>query len=194
MKLKHALSLLSLATCAAISTSALAQTGTITVNGKVIADTCTVNITGQGSSVTGGFPNYTITLPDVSSASLSSAGATAGDTEFSVELSGCTLSAGTTRMWAFFSGGNVNSSTGRLNNTGGTLDVSFQLTNGLGGAAIQAGGSAAGAPGSNQGTSVAFQSGSASKKYAVRYYANSALPSGAAGNVSSSVTYNIQYH
>jgi len=194
MKLKHALSLLSLATCAAISTSALAQTGTITVNGKVIADSCTPNITGGGTSVTGTAPNFTVTLPDVSSASLSSAGATAGDTAFTLELTGCTLSAGTTQMWAFFSGGNVNPTTGRLNNTGSSLDVSFQLTNGFGGAPIIAGGSAAGAPGAGQGSSATFSAGSASKQYAVRYYANSGLPSGAAGNVSSSVTYNIQYH
>jgi len=195
MKLKHTLSLLSLAICVAASTCALAQTGTVTINGEIIADSCTANITSSGGSGSGG--NFVVNLDQVSYGIFNAGGVTAGDKPFTIELTGCTTSAGTTSMWAHFTGANVNGN-GRLNTTG-TADVTFELTDGFGGTPIVAGGSAgAGGPGANQGTGATFTgtnpNRSASKQYAVRYYAESALAASDAGTLSSVVTYNIQYY
>jgi len=193
MKLKHSLSLMALAVCAAASTSALAQTGTITINGEIVADSCTANISSSGGSGSGA--NFTVNLDPVSYSTLT-AGATPGEKPFTIELTGCTVSAGTTSMWAHFTGPQVNGD-GRLNTTG-TAPVTFQLTDGFGGAPIVAGGSAAsGGPGANQGSGATFSgtnpNQTASKQYAVRYYAESTVAVGDAGALSSQVTYNIQY-
>jgi len=194
MKLKTTLSLLSLAICAVASTTALAQTGTITINGEIVADSCTANITSSGGS--GGSGNYIVNLDPVSYGVFPAANEVAGEKPFTIELTGCTLSGTNTSMWAHFTGANVNSD-GRLNTTG-TAPVTFELTDGFGGAAIVAGGSAgAGGPGAGQGTGATFTGSnpnqSASKEYAVRYHSEAALTAADAGALSSSVTYNIQY-
>lgn len=57
---------------------------TITFKGEVTGQTCQVSVDGQGSSV--------ILLPAVSSSSLTSQGAVANPTTFTIGLSGCTQS------------------------------------------------------------------------------------------------------
>jgi len=193
LPLKPALSLLALAICAAASTSALAQTGTITINGEIIADSCTANITSSGGS--GGGGNFVVNLDQVSYGIFTAANVPAGEKPFTIELTGCTTSAGTTSMWAHFTGANV-AADGRLDTT--HAKMAFELVDGFGGSAIKAGGSAPSTgPGADQGSGATFSgtnpNRSASKQYAVRYSSKAALLATDAATFSSSVTYNIQY-
>jgi len=193
MKLKYSLSLLSLAACAALSTSALAQsTGTLNINGFISPVSCTPTLSG------GAISGNTLTLPDAFIDTLNSSGATAGQTPFTFELSGCTTSVGINNMWVHFSGSNVDGS-GRITPTSGSNNIRFELLNGPGGSVISAGGTAgATGPSASQGTAAQFSGAnpnrSASKTYAVRYYAQNALTLADVGAVSSSVTYSVQYY
>jgi len=80
MKLKHSLSLLALATCAAVSTSALAQTANVDFEGRILDTICSGIIAGDAGTVrlTGALVSE---LPDIDS--------TAKLTRFPVELTGC---------------------------------------------------------------------------------------------------------
>ncbi len=71
---------------AASSSATLAYDGTITFNGKVVDQTC---------SVTTGTDPLTVTLPTVSTKSLDSTGKVAGLTPFTISLSGCNTAAAT---------------------------------------------------------------------------------------------------
>ncbi len=72
--------------CAALApAAAFAADGTITINGAVTAQTCTIN---------GGTPNFTVTLPKVSTSSLATAGTKAGATQFTIALTNCTPASG----------------------------------------------------------------------------------------------------
>jgi len=191
MKLKTSLSLLSLAVCAACSTAAFAQhSGTLTVNGNITDVSCTPTLTG------GAISGSTLTLPNALVSQLATAAATANETPFSFELTGCTTSGGINNLWVHFSGANVDSN-GRLKPTSGSNNVRFELRDGAN--MVVAGGTAGGAgPGTGQGTGAAFTGSNpfraASKSYAVRYYAESGLTTADTGTVQSSVTYNIYYY
>jgi len=191
MKLKTSLSLLSLAICAAASTSAMAQSsGTLNIEGFISPVSCTPQLTATTGN--------TLKLPDAVLTDLNANGAFTGQTEFKFEASGCTT-VGVDNMWVHFSGANVDAN-GRIRPTTGTQNVRFELLNGLGGAAIVAGGTVpgVGAPGANQGTAAAFSgtnpNRTVSKSYAVRYRAEQALAAADVGAVTSSVTYNVIYH
>jgi len=191
MKLKHAISLLSLAICAAASTSAFAQsTGTIEVKGFISPVSCTPNLTG------GKIGGNTLTLDEVVLTDLNASGAFAKETTFAFEASNCST-VGVDNMWVHFSGPNVDTN-GRIRPTIGTQNVRFELLNGSGGSQIIAGGTASGAPGAGQGTSAPFSgsnpSRSATKTYAIRYRAEQALGAADIGEVASSITYNVLYH
>jgi len=193
MKLKTTLSLLALASCAALSTSAMAQsTGTIELKGFISPVSCTPKLSG------GSIQGNTLSLPDAVLTDLNANGAFTGQTEFKFEATGCTT-VGVDNMWVHFSGTNVDGN-GRIRPTTGTQNVRFELLNGPGGAAIVAGGPVPGvvAPGANQGTAAAFSGSNpnrtASKTYAVRYRAEQALAAADVGAVTSSVTYNVIYH
>ena len=85
MNIKH----LSLALIAAASaTVAMADTGTITFNGLVVADTCTTTLTG-------GATGTAVTLPTVQTTALAAANNTAGQTSFSLSVTGCDATAAT---------------------------------------------------------------------------------------------------
>lgn len=75
-----------------VSAPVLAADTTIIINGKVVAAACTVDNSGS----------YTITMPDVTAATLSTAGTAGADKDFSVTLSACPT--GTTNVVAKFSG------------------------------------------------------------------------------------------
>jgi len=195
MKLKTSLSLLALASCAAISTSALAQSsGTLNINGNISLVNCTPQLS---SNVLGN----TLTLDDAFIGELDAAAKTTQETAFSFELAGCTTSGSIGNMWVHFSGSNVDAN-GRLNLTTAPSQATknklrFELLDGPGGAAIKAGQAAAAQPGADQGTAVQFTgtnpNRSASKVYAVRYYALAALDASDAGAVASSVTYTVVF-
>jgi major type 1 subunit fimbrin (pilin) len=77
-----ALGLLSVLCAGALNAQA-ADTGTITFNGSIVDNTCSVSVDGQGA-------DGTVTLPDVTAATLKEKGSTAGKTGFKLEVSGCT--------------------------------------------------------------------------------------------------------
>jgi len=197
MKLKTSLSLLALASCAAISTSALAQsTGTLNINGFISPVSCTPVLSGANLS------GNTLTMDDVFIDDLNT-NTTAGETPFTFDLTGCTTSLGVNNMWVHFSGPNVDGS-GRLTPTSGSNNIRFELLNGPGGTPITAGGavpSGLATPTASQGTSAPFNppapattNRSASKTYAVRYYRQNVLTAADIGAVASTVTYNVMYH
>ncbi|MDM1019188.1 fimbrial protein [Acinetobacter sp. VNK23] len=77
MKIKH-LALAFVAMGAA--NMAMAASGTITFTGQVVQDTCTVAVNGSGANVV---------LPTVQASAFSTAGTTAGNTPFTVNVTGC---------------------------------------------------------------------------------------------------------
>ena len=163
---------------AGLSSQAMANTGTITFTGELTANTCNV-------SVDGGAASSTVTLPTVTAGALDASGKSAGDTAFTLALSGCT---GTlTTASAFFEAGAGVNTDGRLVNTGDAKNVDIQLLDGSNANAVIKAGSA------EQITSAGYvdvSGGTASLPYTARYYATGASE---AGTVASSVTYSIQY-
>lgn len=158
-----------------------ASTGTITFNGELTATTCDVSVDNQAADAT-------ITLPTVGTNQLAAAGATAGNTGFSMALSKC---AGTLKTAsAFFEpGSSVDLVTGRLKNmTGTATNVGLQLRDGS--SASQAVIKAGNASQVTNTSYVDISTGSANLPYAVEYYANGATT---AGTVVSNVVYSIQY-
>lgn len=168
--------ILAIAAVAALSQAAQASDGTITFNGALQNATCT--ITGGG--------NQTVTLPTLSTASLASAGTTAGDTLFNIAVTGCT--AGLTSANAYFeAGGNIDTATGRLKNTGAATNVQIQLLNGNGSVVNLAGSTSA----AQSTVAAALTSGAGTQSFIARYYATGATT---AGSVASSVTYSMVYN
>ncbi|MEP7185102.1 MAG: fimbrial protein [Rhodanobacter sp.] len=157
---------------------ASASDGTIAINGQVNAATCTVAVTGTSGS--------TVTLPTVATTVLATSGNTAGQTAFSVGLTGC--SSGVTKAATYFEAGPTVNAAGRLNNsTSGAANVNVQLVNSDGTTPIVIGSAA---PSSGVG-SFAVASGSATLNYFARYYATGAAGAGA---VSTSVTFSMVYN
>jgi len=194
MKLKHTLSLLALAVCAAASSSALAQTGTIDIKGNIASSGCVPSLSG---SVTG----TTVKLNTVAIAALPG-NVGVGEVPFTFDFTGCDVIPSTTQVWVHFAGSNVDTasgSAGYIIPTTGSSNVRFRLKDGMGGSVILAGGAApsGGAPGANQGTSVGFTgvnpSMEAHKTYAIEYWSAAALTASDAGAVKSAVTYTVVF-
>lgn len=176
------ISLISLATLAALSATVMqaqAADGTINFNGKVQDVTCTIKVNGAGTG------DGTVTLPTVSKSSLAGVGTTGGDTNFTIDLSGCTGSeaSGGPGVAVFFEPGANVTSEGRLKNIGsGAQEVDLAIFRN--GSPVQLGSAPASAF-----TNIAGDG--ATMPFTVKYYSNSATPS--AGEVKSSVTYSIVY-
>jgi len=197
MKLKHSLSLLALASCAAISTSAMAQSNsTLNIAGNISSVSCTPQLTG------GAINGNTLTLPDAYIGDLDAADKTAQETAVTFTLNGCATHGSIGNVWVHFSGSNIDSA-GRLNLTTSpsaatSAKLRFQILDGVGGAPIVAGQAAGAQPGTGQGTAVQFTgtgpNRSATKTYAVRYYALAPLDLNDVGAVATSVTYNVKYY
>lgn len=158
--------------------SAMANTGTITFNGELTTNTCNV-------SVNGGSASDTVTLPTVSEGMLDTAGKTAGQTRFTLGLSGCSGSLLTAS--AYFEAGTGVNGDGRLVSTGSAKNVDLQLRDGSNAGAVIKAGSTGQVSDTHY---VALASGAASLPYTAEYYATGKA---VAGNVKSSVTYSIQY-
>ncbi|MBL5829854.1 fimbrial protein [Serratia fonticola] len=161
-----------------------ANTGTISFNGELTANTCDVSVDGKGADAT-------VILPTVSIQQLASATRTAGDTGFVMALTNCAGPTLNTASAFFQAGASVDAVTGRLLNmtTGGAEHVSLQLLDGssVGSAAVIKVGSQA------QVADTIYQDvsgGSATLPYIVRYYAEAPT---SAGIVTSNVVYSIQY-
>lgn len=186
--MKKSIVALLISTCLGISTySALAETnnngsvGTITFNGKIVDTTCTIN-NSKGT-------DFTVTLPTISKSLLAAQGNTAGDTTFSLELTGCT---GTKALAYFYNDDHVTDN-GRLENQASVAkakNVTVQLAN-FDGSAIDVTKDANQSSGQR---STAYPFGNNDKlslKYKARYYAESAGVT--AGDVTAKVQYVIAY-
>jgi major type 1 subunit fimbrin (pilin) len=155
--------------------------GTITFNGALTATTCTINGNGTSSK------DFTVTLPTVSTSTLTAAGQTAGRVSYSVQLTGCTPVTASSKASVFYeAGATVDAATGLLRvDAGGAQNVALQLMN-EDGSPIKAG-----YPLETQNSKYAnLSSGAATLYYAVQYYAQGATTAGAAN---SSVVYSIDY-
>lgn len=158
-----------------------ATDGTLTFTGKITDSTCKISNPG---------PSFTITLPTVSTTTLSATGNVAGRTPFQLTLTECSV----TNVTAYFEpGSTVNASNWRLNNqvaTGAAQNVQIQILNSAG-TLIQI--KAGGTDGSQSGSewvNVTTLSGSANLIFAAEYYATGATT---AGLVSTSVQYTLIY-
>ncbi|WLW62215.1 fimbrial protein [Achromobacter aegrifaciens] len=150
---------------------------TITFDGSVTAQTCTINSSN-------GTNNFTVTLPPVSANALSTAGQTAGDTAFTILLTGCTPDSGNVRTH-FEAGGTVNPNGRLTNQTGNAKNVEIQLLN-SDASVIKAGDAVA----SQNSKQASLNAGSASLSYVARYFATGAAT---AGTLNTVVNYSIAY-
>ena len=152
--------------------------GTITINGQVVANTCTV-------AVNGGSNTGTVALKPAPTSALATTGSTYGDMPFTIAVTGCDSSLNGKSVLPYWSGAQVNSN-GRLRNTGTATNVDLQLLNQDDLTPI-----ALNAPEGGQGTTGAtVASGAATMTYYARYYATGAAT---AGPVTSTVNYTLIY-
>ncbi|MDR5802230.1 fimbrial protein [Caballeronia sp. LZ001] len=164
-----------------VASAAFASDGTITFNGALTATTCTINGNGTSSK------DFTVTLPTVSTSTLTASGQTAGTTSYNIALTGCAPVTATSEAGVFYeAGATVDANDGRLIvATGGAGNVKLQLLN-ADGSMIKAGYSRE----LQNVKSADISSGAASLSYQVQYYATGATTAGAAN---SSVIYSIDY-
>jgi major type 1 subunit fimbrin (pilin) len=172
------LSTIAFVAIASASQFASAADGTITFNGQITAQTCTINGGGAAS-------NFAVTLPTVSSSSLAAAGQTAGRTPFTISLTNCTPATGNVHTF-FEAGPTTDSTTGHLIvNAGGATNVQIDLLN-SDATDIKAGFADA----SQNSLPVAITTGAATLNYFAQYIATGAATAGAAN---SSVMYTMAY-
>ncbi|AFQ46790.1 fimbrial protein [Burkholderia cepacia] len=169
---------LTIAAAAALPAVSHAADGTITINGKIGTQTCTIDGNGTGSK------NFAVALPKVSTSALVNGGSTAGRTPFKISLKNCSPASG--NVYTHFEAGTtVNSTTGQLFNATGTAkNVEVGLLNG------DSSNIALGKADANS-KAVALASGSAELPYYAQYVATGG--SAGQGTVNTSVMYSIMY-
>ncbi|BDB27588.1 ferrous iron transporter B [Cupriavidus sp. TA19] len=158
-----------------------AADGTITFNGMVTAQTCTINGNGSGSK------NFSVNLPTVSASTLQGA-STAGRTPFSIALTNCTPTSGNVHTF-FESGATTDLSTGNLILDSGPAPVATNVQIGLLNAdasPIKAGFADA----QQNSKAVALNNGAATLQYYAQYVSTG---NAGAGSANSSVMYTIAY-
>ncbi|PNS11304.1 fimbrial protein [Mixta theicola] len=174
-----------LGTAIALTVSVLAlpvsaADGTITINGKLTQQTCTVKINN-------GTADAVISLPTLSTSALDAAKKVAGRTAFTMNLTGCTPASGSVRAY-FEHGPTVDAASGRLNNmqtTDAAKNVQIQLRDNdendvyVGNTSQR----------TNPATDVSA-AGTADLLYSAYYYATAPAE---AGGLATSVTYSIDY-
>lgn len=157
-----------------------ASQNTITFKGQVASQTCSVTVNGNAA-------NPVILMPTVSADALKAANSKAGETPFTIGVSGCQApGAGQTlAIKTAFLGSNVTSA-GNLVNAGTAANVQVQLLDGAGGAAVKLNGITSVAGLVLNGTDT-----SASHDFAVQYIseAGTAGP----GTVSATAQYALDY-
>lgn len=161
-----------------ILSSAVLADNTIKFQGEVADQTCDISINGNASTPL-------ILLPTVPTTSLATSGSTAGQTPFTIGLTGCTASASATAIKTVFVGNNLTAD-GRMGNTGSASNVSLQLVDP---AAPTTPLDLTGQTGS-AGLSLAADATSAAYDFAVEYYSEgTATPGSVLGSVQYSVSY-----
>lgn len=162
----------------------VSSAGTITIQGKIMSQSCTVKVNG-------GAADNTVTLPAIAADVFTGDGDTAGDTEFTIGLSNCDTQFATLNAAAVFdANGNVDPDTHNLlltdTGTGAAKGIQIQLTDGSGNSINL---SAKDAEGQNS-PSIDVASGSGTLNYKARYYSKGAVEP---GTVNTTVSYTIAY-
>ncbi|WP_197062144.1 MULTISPECIES: fimbrial protein [unclassified Serratia (in: enterobacteria)] len=159
------------------STAVLAD-NTIKFQGEVADQTCDISINGNASTPL-------ILLPTVATTALATSGETAGQTPFTISLTGCTASASATAIKTVFVGNNLTAN-GRMGNTGTATNVSLQLVDPLAPTTpLDLTGQTGAA-----GLSLAANATTASHDFAVEYYSEGgATPGSVLGSVQYAVSY-----
>ncbi|MBV8872232.1 MAG: type 1 fimbrial protein [Metakosakonia sp.] len=191
--MKKILLVASIASAMSLANVANAATGgTITFNGKISDQTCQVvlNAGNGGTSANG-----TVTLRTVPKSSLATINSTAGETDFTLDLTGCNSSATAFGVTAYFpdNATNIDTTTSTLKNleTGATaatnvnLELAYKNGNAvpLGKAISDAG---------YKYTSVEANKTTATMNYVVRYKNTTSTPAGA-GLVRGAAIYELAY-
>jgi len=180
------LSLMALSGLAIASQSAFAADGTITFNGEVTSQTCSIN-----NVAADGARDITVTMPKASQSSLAVLNSTTGETNFSIALTSCTPASGTVRT-RFEPGTTVHQASGELitSGAGSSTSLRIQLLN------SDRSVIAVGAPDASQNSTAQTipAGGAVTLNYIARYKRASATPALGTGVVSSSVTYSLVYN
>lgn len=167
-----------------------ASGGTITINGSVLNGTCSVTGATGGVNASGlSTGNFTVTLPGVQTSALSAANDVAGNTSFSITLTGCPSTPTGEQVASFFSGSNI-ATDGNLSNTAGTgaaANVEVQLVNPNTSTALNLNGATAYDQNSPYAT---ISGGGATLTYQAQYLATGAAT---AGLVTTTVDYTLVY-
>ncbi|KMZ12413.1 Fimbrial protein precursor [Candidatus Burkholderia humilis] len=153
--------------------------GLMTINGALTAQTCDVSGNGQGN-------NFTVTLPTLSAAEFSAAGASDGSTGFNIALTNCTPNTG--NVHTFWEYGSNPLADGNLKNNGTATNIEVRLLDfNAGQKTIDV----SKADGAQNSQTVAITAGKASLQYAAQYF----TPAGgaSAGTVTTTVTYSMVY-
>jgi major type 1 subunit fimbrin (pilin) len=168
------------------SQSAFASDGTINFAGSITSQTCTIN-----GAAANGANNISVALPKTPQSSLTALNSVAGETPFSIVLTGCTPASGTVAT-RFESGGNVDAATGELltSGTGGTSSLHIQLLNEARGVIN------VGAPdvSQNSPSKTIPAGGAVTLNYFARYKRATLLPALATGLIATNVTYSLVYN
>lgn len=152
---------------------------TITFLGEVSDQTCEVAVNGNAT-------NPVVLLPTVSTADLASVGAVAGETPFTLSVSGCTVNAtDALPIKTVFVANNVTAS-GNLVNTGTATNVALQILDSVGGTGVNLT-----TVNTVDGLNVAAGASSASHDFAVQYISEAGTAT--AGTVVGVVQYAISY-
>lgn len=169
---------------AACAAPAFANTGTVTINGAVTATTCpTVLINGVAGATV-------VTLPTVSAALLAGSG-TAGETPFTIGVSGCSVS-GSTKMDIYFTPAtfNANGRVAKASGTSANVDVELLRSDRT---TIIAGNQAYGSQYTGQSTgtnAITFAANAATQTFWARYKGTGTVTPGTfQGNFSFTVVY-----
>lgn len=167
--------------------AAQASDGTISFTGSVTDSTCTVKVNGAAGTAS------TVKLPAVSASVLSAKNAHAGETQFTIDLTGCQAAGkpvsatNAAKAYVYFEPGANVTATGTLRNTGDAKKVDLQLLAGGSSTPIVVGDAGQIAA---TGTPVPA-SGDIQLPYIVRYHATGPAT---AGTVTSSVVYDVVYN
>ncbi|MET2950084.1 fimbrial protein [Vibrio owensii] len=155
-----------------------ASANTITFQGEVTDETCTVAVNGESASPV-------VLLETVSKSQLTNNGDTAGGADFDISISGCTGDvAGVPNISTVFVGNQVTGN-GNLGNTGSATNVEIQILDTSGSAIDLTGGF----KGSND-LALAAGETSSTATYSAQYYATGAAT---AGTVNASLQYAVSY-
>ncbi|MBB6188275.1 fimbrial protein [Rhodanobacter sp. MP7CTX1] len=145
--------------------------GTLTINGQVLAQTCTVDGKAAGTS-----DNKVVTLPDQWKTALAASGNVAGATTFTIVIAACDPAL--TTVQTYFSGGTLDGATGNLKNSGTAQNVDVQLLDGQNtNAPIVLSNTTTSGSGSQTATK-ALASGGATLSYQAQYIATGAATAG----------------